>query len=485
MQYEEFAAIRAHNPAWRLLRADNAPLLLSFLGGVFVDENVRDISATHLISRLDDELFTLNERLGAGTYPKSAKAYLDDWAAPEAGWLRKFYPLGSDEPHYDATPAVEQAVAWVRALRDRSFVGTESRLNTVFELLRQLVFGSETDADTRLAELCRRRDDIDLQIAGVEGGDFAVLDPTSQRDRYQQFAETARALLADFRQVEANFRRLDRALRERITTWDGAKGQLLDEVLGDRSHITDSDQGRSFQAFYDLLLSPNRQGELTELLDRAHQLDLAEHGDSRLRYIHHDWLDAGERAQSTVRQLSEQLRRFLDDQVWLENRRVMELLRNIESRSLALRGKIGRDFVHEIAATAPTIRLPMERPLYTRARTVEVDSTDVEQGRFESESSALFEQIYVDPAPLIRSVRKALQRVPQIGLPDVIEHSPITHGLSELVTYLSLDDEGFATVFDESARDTVGWTDDSGAPRTATLPRVIYARAGSGEGLSA
>jgi hypothetical protein len=36
-------------------------------------------------------------------------------------------------------------VAWVRGLRDRSFVGTESRLNTVFELLRQLVFGSETD----------------------------------------------------------------------------------------------------------------------------------------------------------------------------------------------------------------------------------------------------------------------------------------------------------------------------------------------------
>ena len=34
----------------------------------------------------------------------------------------------------------------MHGLRDRSFVGTESRLNTVFELLRQLVFGSEPDA---------------------------------------------------------------------------------------------------------------------------------------------------------------------------------------------------------------------------------------------------------------------------------------------------------------------------------------------------
>jgi hypothetical protein len=480
MRYEEITALRAGSPAWRLLRADNAPLVLSFLGRVFVDDNVRDVASSQLINWLDDELFALNERLGEGTYPKSAKAYLDDWAAPEVGWLRKFYPPGSDDPHYDATPAVERAVAWVRALRERAFVGTESRLNTVFELLRQLVYGSETDAGPRLEELHRRRRELDREISAVEGGDFAVLDPTARRERYQQFAETARALLSDFREVEANFRRLDRDMRERITTWAGGKGQLLDQMVGGRSHITDSDQGRSFRAFYDLLLSPARQRELTELLERVHRLDLAEHADPRLRYIHHDWLDAGERAQSTVRQLSEQLRRFLDDQVWLENRRVMELLRSIESRSLALRDRVRSNFVHEIDASAPTVRLPMERPLYTRPRSAAVNSAGVEQGRFDSESTALFEQTYVDPAPLIRSVRKALQRSPQIGLPDVVAETPITHGLSELVTYLSLDDDGFSTVFDEGARDTVGWTDDAGTTRLATLPRVIYARKGSG-----
>jgi hypothetical protein len=482
MQYEEVAALRAGSPAWRLLRADNAPLILSFLGRVFVDDNVREISASQLISRLDDELYALNERLGDGTYPKSAKAYLDDWAATDAGWLRKFYPPGSDEPHYDATPAVEKAVAWVRALRDRSFVGTESRLNTIFELLRQLVFGSETDARARVAELERRRHQIDDEIAAVAGGNFSVLDSTSARDRYQQLAETARTLLSDFREVEANFRRLDRDLRERIATWDGAKGDLLDEVVGGRSYIAESDQGRSFQAFYDLLLSPRRQQELTELLERVHELELSDIADPRLRYIHHDWLDAGERAQSTVRQLSEQLRRFLDDQVWLENRRVMELLRSIESTALGLRDHPTASFVEQIDACAPTVRLPMERPLYSRPRSAAVDSAGVEQGQFDSESAVLFEQTYVDPAPLVRSVRLALQRAAQIGLPDVIADSPITSGLAELITYMSLDDEGFTTVFDDTARDTVGWTDDAGVERVATLPRVIYARNGSSGG---
>jgi hypothetical protein len=482
MQYEEVAALRAGSPAWRLLRADNAPLILSFLGRVFVDDNVREISASRLISRLDDELYALNERLGDGAYSKSAKAYLDDWAATDAGWLRKFYPPGSDEPHYDATPAVEKAVAWVRALRDRSFVGTESRLNTIFELLRQLVFGSETDARARVAELERRRHEIDEEIAAVTGGNFCVLDATSARDRYQQLAETARTLLSDFREVEANFRRLDRDLRERIATWDGAKGDLLDEVVGGRSHIADSDQGRSFQAFYDLLLSPRRQQELTELLERVHELELADIGDPRLRYIHHDWLDAGERAQSTVRQLSEQLRRFLGDQVWLENRRVMELLRSIESTALGVRDHPTSGFVQEIDACAPSVRLPMERPLYSRPRSAAVDSAGVEHGQFDSESAVLFEQTYVDPAPLVRSVRLALQRAAQIELPDVIADSPITYGLAELITYMSLDDDGFTTVFDDTARDTVGWTDDAGVERIATLPRVIYARNGSSGG---
>ena len=80
-------------------------------------------------------------------YPKSAIDYLDDWAHADAGWLRRFYPLGSDEVHYDATPAFEKAYAWVTGLSVRPFVGTESRLHTVVDLLRQIIHGAETDPD--------------------------------------------------------------------------------------------------------------------------------------------------------------------------------------------------------------------------------------------------------------------------------------------------------------------------------------------------
>ncbi|GAA0247271.1 hypothetical protein GCM10010492_53640 [Saccharothrix mutabilis subsp. mutabilis] len=85
MTFEDLDLLRRSHPAWRLLRADNAPFVLAFLGRVFIEENTRSISGEELVSRLDDELYLLNNRLGEGTFPKRAKAYLDDWSAPDAG----------------------------------------------------------------------------------------------------------------------------------------------------------------------------------------------------------------------------------------------------------------------------------------------------------------------------------------------------------------------------------------------------------------
>jgi hypothetical protein len=480
VSFDEVGWLRANSPAWRLLRAENAPLVLSFLHQVFVTENVRSIPATELASRLDDELYALNERLGERTFPKRAKAYLDDWAAPETGWLRKYYPEGTDEPHFDATPAVEKALQWVQALREREFVGTESRLNTVFELLRQIVFGTETDPQTRIEELKRQRDSIDDQIARAEAGELEILDATSVRDRYQQFAATARELLADFREVEENFRKLDRQLREKIAGWHGGKGELLDDVLGSRETIAGSDQGKSFQAFYDFLLSQARQEELTELLDTVHQLAELTTGDNKLRHVHYDWLDAAERTQGTVRQLSEQLRRFLDDQVWFENRRVIDILRGIESHALSLREQRNVPVTMEIDGPAPAIVLPMERPLYTPIRKVRIDSENVRPADEETDPAALFDQVYVDPEPLRGDVRQALRRAPLVGLAELVSQNPLRQGVAELVTYLSLKDETFRIVFDDQHQERVSWQEPDGRERAATLPRVTFTRSADG-----
>lgn len=486
MNYATLDALRQHHPAWRLLNSPHAPLIASFLQHAFIAPNVRVLPAADLIEALEDELFALREQMGGEAFPRSAADYLNDWAHPDKGWLRKFYRQGSDEAQFDLMPATEKAIAWLGSLAERSFVGTESRLLTLFELLRQMSEGSEADPHKRIAELQARRDAVDAEIGRILAGDIALLDATGLKDRFQQFQQIARELLGDFREVEHNFRRLDRKVRERIALWEGSKGELLGEIMGERDAIADSDQGKSFRAFWDFLMSSQRQEELSARLAQILALPaIAElQPERRTRRIHYDWLEAGEHTQRTVAQLSQQLRRFLDDKAWLENRRIMDLLRGIEGKALALRGEAPAGTVMEIADTAAAVELPMERPLHTpagKARIAPLTPAALLPDD-DGDASPLFNQVVVDKARLARNVRHALQSQAQITLNEIAADYPLRHGLAELVAYLQLGDARFQTLVDESIEEGIFWPglDSEGQPviRRARLPRVIFVRNG-------
>lgn len=478
LDYATLDILRQNHPAWRLLRSDHAALVASFLHRVFVAPNVRIMAQADLAEALEDELFSLREHHGQEAFPKSALAYLNDWADNTRGWLRKFYPSGSDEPHFDLTPASEKAIAWLASLTERAFVGTESRLLTLFELLRQMSAGSETDPQARISELQKRRDEIDAEIARILDGDLPLLDETALKDRFQQFLQLARELLADFRQVEHNFRALDRRLRERIALWDGAKGTLLGEIMGERDVIADSDQGKSFRAFWDFLMSQHRQEELTRLLEQVLALPpvVQMQPEPRLHRVHYDWLEAGESTQRTVARLSQQLRRFLDDQAWLENRRIMDILHHIEGKTLAVRETLPAGDFMPLADTAAGIELPMERPLYTPPFKPRITDVKLEEGEVEVDASALYTQVVIDGAQLSRHIRQALQGRTQISLCELVAAYPLRQGLAELVAYLQLAVDLPHTVVDEETLDTIEWQTQDKTVRYARLPRIIFAR---------
>lgn len=475
LDYATLELLRQNHPAWRLLCAHHAPLVAGFLHRVFIVPNVRNLSQADLVEALEDELFSLREQAGGEAYSGTAQSYLNDWAENDKGWLRKFYPPGTDEPHFDLTPATEKALAWLEGLTERAFVGTESRLLTLFELLRQMSEGSQTDPQVRIAELHKRRSDIDSEIARILAGDIPLLDDTGLKDRFQQFLQLARELLTDFREVEHNFRTLDRRVRERIALWEGAKGALLEEIMGERDAIADSDQGKSFRAFWDFLMSQSRQEELTRLLSQVLSLPpiLAMRPETRLHRVHYDWLEAGEHTQRTVAKLSEQLRRFLDDQAWLENRRIMDILHSAESHALALREEAPKGDFMPLAETSATVELPLERPLYRPPLRPLIAKMALDEGDADVNTAALYAQVVVDRAELNRNIRQELQSRSQISLAEVLSRHPLRHGLAELVAYLQLAGDWPKTAVDDEVQEKVSWQSETGVKRQATLPRII------------
>ncbi|WP_026532462.1 DUF3375 domain-containing protein [Arthrobacter sp. H41] len=478
MDYFAINSLRDHHAGWLLLRAQNAPLTLAFLMRAFTLPNQRNLGRQSLIDTLDDVLFGLRDALGEEKFPRPAAEYLDGWAAPEKAWLRKYYLPGRDEPVYDLTATAEDVIRWVESLQGRDFVATQSRLTSIFQLLKVLVHQSETDPEVRLAQLQAQRDAIDAEMRQIEEGNIRVMSASEVLDHFQQLTMQAKGLLADFREVEQNFRTLDRGLRERIATWDGTQGELLDSIFANQQDITGSTQGRTFQGFWDYLMSPQLRTELRDLLERATRIELlATRSDiSGIRNLQQEWLPAVEQTQSTVRQLSQQMRRLLDDKVFLENKRIMQLLRSVESHALAVRNHAPPGILMDIDAQAVDVMLPFERPLYQPGSRVSVNDAVFIADDADVDAGSLFDQFHVDKGRLAKNVSAVLNQAEQATLADVADAFPLSQGLAELVTYFQLaSDSPWATI-DAEKTQQLSWTLPDGSIREATVEQIIFVR---------
>ncbi|MCU1434440.1 MAG: hypothetical protein JWR71_1165 [Pseudarthrobacter sp.] len=478
MDFYAINALRENHAGWSLLRAQNAPIAVSFFIKAFTAPNQRDIGRQELIDHLDDLLFGLREVFGEDRFPRPAGEYLDEWAAPERAWLRKYYVPGQDEPRYDLTAASEDVVRWVESLSGRDFVATQSRLTSIFAVLKALVQQSETDPEVRLAELQRQRDGIDAEMQRIRDGNIKVMTAPEALDHFQQLTTLAKDLLSDFREVEQNFRKLDRQVREQIATWDGTQGELLASIFANQQDISGSLQGRTFQGFWDYLMSPQLRTELRDLLQRATRIDALAGMDNlqAVTNLHQDWLPAVEQTQATVRQLSQQMRRLLDDKVFLENKRIMQLVRSIESGALGTREVPPSGVFMEIDAQSVEVALPFERPLHEPSRRIMVDDVVVAANDAEVDTGALFSQFHVDTERLRSNIDDVLAGAEQATLGEVAAAHPLSQGLAEIVAYYQLATESDWASINPDESQQLSWQLPDGSIREATVEQIIFVR---------
>jgi hypothetical protein len=439
MDYEYIKYLKDHNPVVRLLRLDNAPLIISFLSQCFKEDNNIVLSKTELTTRLSDYLHALRENYGDDIYPDSAKNYLEKWTAD--GFLRKYYMSDSDDPVFELTPATEKAMDWIRDLDKKEFVGTESRLLKIFEILREIVYRSSDDPQRRLAELQRQKEEIEREIEKINAGEIEKFSETQIKERFYEVYDTARRLISDFRQIEYNFREIDRSLRERQLNSNLKKGKLLEDVFRSHDLIWQTDQGNSFRAFWEFLMSQSKQDELDDLIESINRLPAVqdiEHDDfiDRLKL---SLIDAGEKVNKTIHCLVEQLRKYLDDKTLLENKRIIEIIREIKVSAVAVKDNPPMDKDFMTVDDKPDIRLIMERPLFSPAKGVEIMAAELEEGNADSvDASVLYRQLYIDYDVLRANIKDLLKFEKQTTLKQITEVHPIEKGLTELLAYYDI-----------------------------------------------
>ena len=157
--------------------------------------------------------------------------------------------------------------------------------------------------------------------------------------------------------------------------------------------------------------------------------------------------------------LSEQLRRFIDDKAFLENRRIMQILRDIEAGALRCRDTLPDGVFMELDEPVPRINLVMERPLFTPAAKPVLDGRIADSDGEIVPADALINHVYVDKDRLESRIRQSLQTRSQISLPELVGDVPLEQGLAELVAYLGIAADDPASIIDDRQHQTLEWTE--------------------------
>jgi len=462
MHHDELLSTLRQSAAVRLLQSPHAPLILSFLVDQFKQKQRVTIPHSELAEQLSAYLDALRES-HPEKYGGTAVPYLRSWCDDDHRFLRRYYELDSDDPVYELTPDTERAIAWVEELQKSDFVGTESRFLRIFDLLQEIVTYSTEDVAARLAQLEKEKAQLQAQIDAIQAtGEIEQYSQTQIKERFFEANDVARRLLADFREVEENFRAIARQMQEQQLAQEARKGQIVHQVLLADAALKESDQGRSFYTFWEFLISAPRQERLQELLNTVYQhpdlQQLAPAQSRRLRRLKRSLIDAAAKIVESNRRLGEQLRKLLDEQNLAEARRVLELATEIKQQAVQRTAEPPDGAPFLWVDGDPEIDMPWERPLWRPPETTryaditpEADLSTLPRAQLE----ALFSQFFVDTSRLRRQIAALLEGRESVTLGEITAAYPLSKGLAELITYIALAAQH------ETAHgiDAAGWED--------------------------
>lgn len=439
------------SPSIRLICANNALLILSFLFKEFKSTNTLRKSNTELIRKLSDELDEWkdadakeNSKELSADSSIQAKRYLDQWT--EKGFLLKV-PDETGEHWHELTIDTIKTLEWLEMLLNRQrFVGADSRFKDIFRKIKMLITDSTEDPEKKIEELEQQQREIEQQIALIrKTGKANPLDDTQVEEQFFEINKMAKTLLADFREVEENFKRIGRDIYEQQSAQVYSKGGLLGMALDAWEELRQKDQGKSFYAFWEFLQSDASKEEFKGMIEELYGLlkeRKIEYGnDQFLRHLKRYLHDYGKRVLESNDKLGEKLNRLLAEKALAERKKALELIQQI--RSLALKSVSdppeSTKFI-EAEIFEAELTLPLERNLnFGKEQEGLRKQPGIEETRLSvPDLSLLYNQFSIDRKRLEENINKLLHGKDMLSLGELAVVHPIEKGLSEVVTYFSI-----------------------------------------------
>ena len=168
----------------------------------------------------------------------------------------------------------------------------------------------------------------------------------------------------------------------------------------------------------------------------------------------------------------------MDDKAALENKRIIEIIREIKSLALQVKNEPPklRDFF--AMDGKPSVDLIMERPLWDVPKNPEITDTDFIDGRGDAiDAGILYKQIFIDQEELKGRIKELLKVNTQVSLRQISEAYPIDKGLAEVITFLNIASKDKKAAINNAVQESISVANrETNRKFEINLPQVVFCR---------
>ncbi|MGK0174475.1 MAG: hypothetical protein ACI9AT_000855 [Ulvibacter sp.] len=474
-----------NSPSVELLRLRNRETIIIFLLNTFSSQQGA-ISEENICTRLADyleykeiEIDEENEIKLNDSYETKAKKYILNWT--NRGFLTNYLDERGDI-FYELSSHSSKAIDWLTSLKKEEYIGTESKFKNIFGQLKELVEFTNDDADKRIQLLEGKKLEIEQQIQRIKiGEEVEIFEEFEIVPRFNQLNQSAKELLSDFKEVEENFKEITKSIYQKHAEGNLTKSDIIEFTFDALDELKDSQQGKSFYAFWSFLLNPTLQLEWKDLTKELYNTlenkevpvnDLFLKG--MKKYLH----SAGQKVYKANDKMAEKLSRIIRENEASKSAVTKNIIQEIKKSLLEISKSKNKPDISIELETDFEINLPFERKL-TFEQTVELtyDSPPKLADKDITHSNhlnKLFLQSNIDKDLLRKRIKDVLKIKSQTTIYEVIEsNGGIEKGLPELFGYIGIAKEFKHFI---STEKTQSITFDIEQNKSIQIPEIIITK---------
>ena len=446
----KIADILNNSPSVDLLKLRNREVVITFLvntfsnqQGVILSEKMHNQLADYLDSiqvEIDDEI----EITLADTYEMKAKKYIQSWT--NKGFLTN-YQDETGEIYYELSSHSSKTLDWLSSLKKEEYVGAESKFKNIFSQLKELVEFTNEDVEKRIQLLEDKKLEIEQQIQRIKvGEDVKVFQDFEIIPRFNQLTKSAKELLSDFKEVEDNFKEITKDIYLKHAEGNLTKSNILEFTFDAIDELKNSQQGKSFYAFYTFILTPSLQdewGNLTKELYKTLEDKDIEISDYFLKGMKKNLHSSGQKVSKANDKMAEKLSRIIRENEASKSEVTKNIINEIKKSLIELsKVKIKPDVSFELE-TDLQINIPFERKLtheQSEKQTYKSNPQLADEDISHSNNlNKLFNISTIDKELLRKRIKDVLREKSQTTIAEVIESfGGIERGLPELFGYIGI-----------------------------------------------